>query len=163
MKLFKKFAPVIAAALGVIAIIMIFLPAIVAGKNDYSGLKIVFGYKETVKSLTGESKVELLKFSFMNLLPYLLVLAGAALCVLSFLGKGNKYFAYVAIACFALAAIFFFCVIPFTLLADYLQDAADKLGVNAKEEWKLGAGSVIAAICSILAAACTAAPIFLKD
>ena len=161
MKLFKKFAPVIAAALGVIAVIMIFLPAIVAGKNNYSGLKIVFGYMET--TLSGKLEVDLFKFSFMNLLPYLLVLAGAALCVLSFLGKGNKYFVYAAIACFALAAIFFFCAIPFTLLADYLQDAADKLGVNAKEGWKLGAGSVIAAICSIFSAACTAAPIFLKD
>ena len=162
MKAFKKFAPVIAALLGVVAIVMLFLPAVVAGENSFNGLKAVFGWTKTTKSIVGTIETEMLKFSFMNLLSYILVAVGVVLSVLTFLGKGNKFFALIAAACFIVAAVFFFCTIPFTVVADGWNKLASAIGGNIKEGWKLGAGPIIAAICSILAAGTAVAPALLK-
>ena len=78
--------PVIAAGLGLIALITIFMPAIamkeaVRGAEPINGLKAAFGYSEKF----GNASVKVLNFSFMNFLAYLLVLVGAGLSALTYL------------------------------------------------------------------------------
>lgn len=163
MKAFKKFAPVIAAALGVIAIIMLFVPAVVVGEDtSYNGWQAMFGYTKTTEALGKEIKTEILAFSFMNLLSLILVAAGIVLCVLSFLGKGNKFFAFIAAACFIVAAVFFFLTLAFTMAGSSITLDGNLAQEKVKEGWKLGAGPIIAAILSILAAGSSVAPALLK-
>lgn len=163
MKAFKKFAPVIAAALGVIAIIMLFVPAVVLSEDtSYNGWQAMFGYTETTSLLGKEVKTEVLAFSFMNLLSLILVAAGIVLCVLSFLGKGNKFFALIAAACFIVAAVFFFLTLVFTIAGTGLTLDGTLAQEKVKEGWKIGAGPIIAGILSILAACSTVAPALLK-
>ena len=161
MKELKKYAPLISAALGLIALIMLFLPAIVAGEDVIKGTQAVFGWTEEVNVLVGVKKVEMLEFSFMNLLTYVLVIAGIALAVLAFLQK-KELFAFIAAGCFAVAAVFFFCAIGFTVVAEGWNELAALVNGDIKAEWKLGAGAVIGGICSILAVAAAVAPVVLK-
>ena len=165
-KKIEKFIPLIAAALGVVAIIMFFLPAVtfeVGNKVvNYNGWQAIFGLTETEKTLLGETKIEYLVFSFMNLLTLILVAAGIVLCVLSFLGKGNKFFAFIAIACFIVAAVFFFLTVAFTTAgAAYTLDG-NLAQEKVKEAWKLGAGPIIGGILSILAGLVVSVPVVAK-
>ncbi len=70
-KQISSIVSLISAALGIVALVMIFLPAIGVKDTEttYTGLQIVFGYK-------GTTGVTIFEFSFMNLLTYLLVIAG---------------------------------------------------------------------------------------
>lgn len=163
MKAFKKFAPVIAALLGVVAIVMLFLPAVVLSEDvSYNGWQVMFGYTETNKVFGSEMKTEVLAFSFMNLLSLILVAVGVVLSVLTFLGKGNKFFALIAAACFIVAAVFFFLTLTFATAGKGLTLDGTLAQEKIKEGWKLGAGPIIAAICSILAAGTAVAPALLK-
>ena len=60
----KQIATLVSVLLGVIAVIMIFLPAIGVKDSEttYTGLQIVFGYSE--KTVLGTA--EFFAFSFMN-------------------------------------------------------------------------------------------------
>lgn len=162
MKTFKKYAPMLAAVLGIIAVIMIFLPAVATGDDSFNGIKAVFGWTEKTEFLGSTIETKLLSFSFMNLLTYLLAIAGVVLSVLGIMGKGSKLFTLIATVCFAVAAVFFFCTIAFTVVEEGWSDLASALGGDIKESWKLGVGSIIGGICSILAAGCTIVPTFLK-
>lgn len=131
-------------ALAAIAIVMIFLPAIVAEEMDttYTGLQVVFGYSDKIVG----QEVDVWKFSFMNFLTYAALIAGLVLSVLNLKG-GNKLFGLIATACFVVAAVFFFSTVGFTVPASDYIDSED-----LKEFFTLGAGPIIGAICSILAA-----------
>lgn len=161
MNKIKKFAPLAAAVAAVIALIMIFLPAVVLEfmdqKHTYSGLNVIFGYTEKESAMGITLKVEFFAFSFMNLLTYLLVIAGGVCGVLAFMKSDKPIFAWIAAACLALAGIFFFCSVGFTVLSKDIVD----LGVT-KENFKLGAGAVIGGIVSVLGALCAIAPTVLK-
>lgn len=157
MNKIKKFAPLAAAVAAVIALIMIFLPAIVVEEETYSGLKVIFGYTEKESGMGITLKVEVFAFSFMNLLTYLLVIAGGVCGVLAFMKSDKPIFTWIAAACLALAGIFFFCSVGFTVLSKDLVD----LGAT-KENFKLGAGAIIGGIVSILGALCAIAPTALK-
>lgn len=157
MNKIKKFAPLAAAVAAVIALIMIFLPAIAVEEETYSGLKVIFGYTEKESGMGITLKVEVFAFSFMNLLTYLLVIAGGVCGVLAFMKSDKPIFTWIAAACLALAGIFFFCSVGFTVLSKDLVD----LGAT-KENFKLGAGAVIGGIVSILGALCAIAPTALK-
>lgn len=158
MNKIKKFAPLAAAVAAVIALIMIFLPAIVVEEETYSGLKVIFGYSEKAPGMGGITlEIEVFAFSFMNLLTYLLVIAGGVCGVLAFMKSDKPIFTWIAAACLALAGIFFFCSVGFTVLSKDLVD----LGAT-KENFKLGAGAVIGGIVSILGALCAIAPTALK-
>ncbi len=149
MKALKKYAPLAAIVAAAIAVICIFLPAIsyevLGEKETWSGLKIAFGDKTW-------------KFSILNLLPYLLVIAAG---VLTYLGKkGNKdLFELIAIVCFVVAAILFFLS-----LAVAVPDAKmTKEEIKAvKKLFDLGIGSIIAAIVSLLGAGAVAIDRFVK-
>ena len=136
MKKILKYLPFLPAVFGVLALIMIFLPAIkIAGADKtYNGLTTVFG-----------SEKDGFAFSFMNLLTYLLVIAAIACNVIGVLKK-KQIFSYVVVACFLLATIFFFCTVNFVSFIDSLSSMADVL----KEMIDLGVGSILAAIFCIL-------------
>jgi len=83
----------LAAILGVVAIIMLFVPAI-GWKNldgTFKGMDVVFGCKGK------GTEISTLNFSFMNLLTYILVLAGTVLSLLNVLvKKPSKLFSLIA-------------------------------------------------------------------
>jgi hypothetical protein len=143
----KKFAPLGAVALGIIALIMVFLPSIAPkigeAEETINGFKTAFGDDDNG-----------LKFSIMNCLTWALLIGGIACAVLSYMQPDNQLFGYIAIAALFVAGIFFFCALGFTQF-DVPKEYVDKV----KEYLELGSGSIIAGICSILAAICAAAPV----
>ena len=89
--------PVVAALLAVVAICMMFVPAVVRASSlsdklniTYTGAQVTFGYKEA------NTGIEIFAFSFMNFLPYLLLVAGIVFSVLSVLGKLGKIAPFVS-------------------------------------------------------------------
>lgn len=156
----------VSAVLGLVALLLIFAPAIGVKDQDatYTGLQAAFGYTE--KGKIGE--LQLFKFSFMNLLPYLLVLVGIVFSVLAVLGKLGKIAPIVGAVCYLVAGIFFFCALAFCVLGDDINSLlglgsllAGKDG-NAKDFLTLGAGAIVSGVLSILAALVSAATLVLK-
>lgn len=153
MKDLKKYLTWAGYAFGVIAFIMIFCPVVKTNDLEIlgcpetcNGLDVIFGMK--ARNYLGQ-EWELFEFSFMNLLTYVLVLVGAA-C--TFRNKNDSVkLRYISIACFAVAAIFFFCTVSFCVMESEL-----------KEELSLGFGAVIGGISSLLAAGCLAYPIVME-
>ena len=144
MKKVIKFLPLIAAVLGLVAVIALFLPAIVLESGDkFPGFTTAFGYKKD----TPMGKVPMLGFSFMNLLTYILVIVGIVCAVLTYLNKGGKYVAWIGAICLLIAGIFFFCVQSFATV-EY---------EPLKTVWSLGFGAILAGISSILGACSLAA------
>lgn len=138
MKKLVKTLPIIAAVLGLIAIISLFLPAIVVGDNEFLGFTTAFGYEK--------KGVEYLSFSFMNLLTYLLTIGGTVCAVLAYWKKQNKLFAWISASCLLIAGIFFFLMISFAS-----PTAMWKLLGGFENLAKLGYGAILAGVCSILA------------
>lgn len=148
-----------AALLGIVSVFLMFAPGLTysvdtgLGKmvSTFSGVQITFGYKEVIDvPYVGTVESEAFKFSFMNLLPYLLVIVGLVLAVLSIFFK-CKYIAPVAAVCFLLAGVFFFCAVPFTVLGEE--------GVT-KDAFALGAGTIVSGIFAIISAICCALKTF---
>lgn len=137
MKALKKWFPLISLVAGVLALVCILMACVKSSTGSASGLEVCFGKKE-----------EMLKFSIMNLLPYVLAIAGG---VVAFLGakKGNKIMAYVAIACFAVAAVFFFMATNFVTWDNVIPKEMQK---EMNKALDLGIGSILAAIFSLLGA-----------
>ncbi|MBQ8429314.1 MAG: hypothetical protein IJX30_04395 [Clostridia bacterium] len=139
----KKYLPLGAAAFGVIALIMVFLPSVKLEfwgvEETWNGFQTAFGHKEDGQTV--------FKFSFMNCVTWALLIGGIACAVLSYMNANNKLFGYIAIVALFVAGIFFFCTVGFLNVEQEAKDMLD-----------LGAGAIIAGICSILAAICAAAP-----
>lgn len=147
-----KILYLVAAVLGVVAVVMLFVDNVKVPDTDlgilgtvegtgYTGLQVAFG--------SSEKDVEVLAFSFMALLPYLLVIGGVVLSALgAFAKKGSKILDYVSIALYVVAGVLFFIMPNFMVFADTL------LGVAAsKLEYVLTTGAVVAAVCSLLSGA----------
>lgn len=141
----------VAVVLGVVAVAMIFVASVktpdvevlnkVVEGESVTGLQVAFGYSE--------NDVANLSFSFMALLPFVLALAGTVLTALNAFGKkGSKIFDFVSIGAFVVAGVLFFLMPSFMVFAETLAGA-----VLEAFEWKLAIGSIIAAVCSILAGA----------
>ena len=133
----KKYLPFLPAAIGVLALIMIFLPAISVSGADttYNGFTAIFG---------GEN---IFAFSFMNMLTYMFVI-GAIVCNILYVLKKKQLFSYIGVGCFFLASIFFFCTVEFIVIPDYFDGVKDiyKSGFN------LGTGAILAAVLCIIGA-----------
>lgn len=142
-------ATFVAAVLGVIAVISLFLPAIAIKDADttYSGLQVVFGYTKKTELFGSTVSTEILKFSFMNLLTFILAIVGVVFTVLGYLGKGSKFATLIATAAYLVAGIFFLLTISFTIPA-----VDENLVEKTKEFYSLGAGAIIGAVCSFLSA-----------
>ncbi|MBO5714523.1 MAG: hypothetical protein J6R83_03760 [Clostridia bacterium] len=143
-----SYLPLLSAVLGVVSVIMIFLGAVnysaVKGVTDlenvtsFTGLQVSLGYSE------GELvSLKVLEFSIMNLLAYALALGGVILSVFSYLGKGNKFFAFISAGAFIVSAVFFFLAPTFVVLP--------KITLLVKENFSLALGSIIGLITSALA------------
>jgi hypothetical protein len=132
----------IAAGLGLVAIIALCLNCVtyslevmgVEVSESWSGWTVIFGSKE-----------DGFKFSFMNLVTLLLILAGAACAVLANL-KPNKLFNYVAAACLVLAGVLFFLMVAFTQLEGVSGNEASQI---KDKFFGLGFGAILGAIVSI--------------
>ena len=146
----------IAIVAGVVAVAMIAMPSLkietalssLTGPTTHSGLKVVFGSKV--------EDYEYMSFSFMNLLPYILVVAGVIILALKVLGKMGGLANILAVAAFVAAGVLFLFVNKFVVLSD-VYELALKLA-----EVKIGMGALISAICSFVAGACALLPIFVK-
>lgn len=140
----------VAAVLGIVALVMMFVETVkvpdtdlgILGKVEYegySGLKVAFGHKE--------NDVAILKFSFMALLPYLLVVAGIVLTVLNMVGKkSNKILDFVSAIALVVAGVLFFIMPSFMVFADNLIAK-----VVAEADFKIVTGAIVSAISSIAA------------
>ena len=139
--------------LGVLAIVML-CAAGISPKSDYKALgaesysmaKITFGYKMD----TPIGAMTIFKFSFPNLLTYILIVAGLVCGVLALLGKGGKIVSYVSAGLLLVAGVLYFC--------------AGKLlnTENSSDAYTIGIGSILGGIFSILAAVSVLVPTFLK-
>ncbi|MBO5223796.1 MAG: hypothetical protein J6C23_04720 [Clostridia bacterium] len=162
----RKYFDIIAAVLGVVAIIMMFIPAVVykAGteaEKVYTGLQVIFGYSETTKAGMISVTTNHFAFSFMNLLTYVLFLGGVVVLVLNMLGKSGKFGSFIALACFVVATVFAFCTVAFSV------PGVNEILGNAVNAWKvedltLSAGPIVAAIMGILASVVCAGKILFK-
>lgn len=147
----------VAALLGIVTIVMLAAPGI-----TYTADLVVTKTTTTfsMAQLTFGNKDGGFAFSFMNFLPFLLVLAGIALCVITAL-KGNKFTAFIAAVCFLAAGILFFCCKQLVVfdtgdLSGEAKDAAIEVLKAGIKEFKLGVGAILAGILSILAAIASA-------
>lgn len=153
----------LAAVLGVVAVCMIFVTAFVVkdsgtGAMDatYTGLQTVFGY--------ASDDVEYLLFSFMNLLPYVLVLAGVVLTALKFFGiVKSSLMDWVSAGLFVAGGVLFFFTANFTVLTeDYTNLIKVANVIKTYVTTGLGAGPIVAGICSILSGATVAVKNLMK-
>ena len=149
--------------LGLVAVVMMFLPAIGIKETDktYTGLQIAFGYKTQIPIL-GEAVV--FNFSFMNLLTYILALAGTVVAVLGLVGKNfaGSLFRFIAAGCFIVSAVFFFLSLNFCLPNDSATQIITFIGGNIKESGTLAAGSIIGGVAAGLAGICELGAVFAK-
>ncbi len=145
MYLLKKNLPLIAMAFALLALFCgLTMPAIeIKGVVGYTGDQISFG-----KLLYDNDRYAYFNFSFMNTLTYLFVIGGTVAVLLGVI-SGNRLFSLAAAGAFGLATILFFCALAFTEFPSS----------GMKSAFDLGKGSIFAAICAGLAAACAAAPV----
>lgn len=145
----------------VAAICMIFLTAIVykvseeADPTNYTGLQVIFGFTETQVSIGNmKYETEWFKFSFMNLLPYILIAAGLVLTLLKILGGSrSKLLSIICAACFVAGGILAFFTVNFAIVgSEQLTD----LPLLDKEYMSLGIGSVLCGVFAIIAGAAKA-------
>lgn len=147
-----KLLSLIAAVLGIVAFVMMFVDTIKVPDTDlgalgtvegegYSGLKVAFGYKE--------DSVAIFKFSIMGLLPYLLTLTAVVLTLVNtFAKKNNKIFDFVSLVAFVVAGVMFFFMPNFVVCADTI------IGKIAAEiDYKLAVGAIVSAISAIISGA----------
>lgn len=153
-KSLSKYACYAGIAYAVVAICMIFLAAVSYKVGNevttYSGLQVVFGYKATETVLGSKVSVEILDFSFMNLLPYILLIVGLVLAVMNLLGKGNKLMTIIACACFVIAGILLLLTV--SLCVPHVNEVlGNNVPVLDKEKMSLGIGAILGGIFAILA------------
>lgn len=150
----------VAAVLGLVAVVMLFLPAIGIKDTDttYTGLQITFGYKESLLGF----EYTVFDFSFMNLLTYILAVVGIVFSVLSAMGKGSKFAAFIAAAAFAISGVFFFLSVSYTLPNEDASKIISFVGGDIKDALTLAYGAIIGGVASLLAAVCNLGKIVLK-
>ncbi len=150
----------VAAVLGLVAVVMLFLPAIGIKDTDttYTGLQITFGYKESLLGF----EYTVFDFSFMNLLTYILAVVGIVFSVLSAMGKGSKFAAFIAAAAFAVSGVFFFLSVSYTLPNEDASKIISFVGGDIKDALTLAYGAIIGGVASLLAAVCNLGKIVLK-
>lgn len=150
----------VAAVLGLAAVAMLFLPAIGIKDTDttYTGLQITFGYKDSLLGF----EYTVFDFSFMNLLTYILAVVGIVFSVLSAMGKGSKFAAFIAVAAFAVSGVFFFLSVSYTLPNEDASKIISFVGGDIKDALTLAYGAIIGGVASLLAAVCNLGKIVLK-
>ena len=129
----------------IVAIAMIAVNAITGNLlgSQAKGYEVVFGN-------------DFLNFSFMNLLTYLLVVAGLVLLVLKLaMPKQAKLLNLVAVLVLIIAGVFFFLTNQFTIFASSYVDAG--------KAYSLSAGPIVSGIVTLVAAVTACLETFLAD
>ena len=138
----KKWIPGgIALLFGLVAFLMMFLKAVGAEGEGYTGAELAFGKKEM--------GIEVLGFNILIFLGFLLPLVGG---ILSFIIGNGFLMKIITTACFVVGAVFLFCTVSFSSIAvnDLAKDAWE---LAVKEGMiKLQAGPIVAGVFSILGA-----------
>lgn len=139
----------VAVILGIVAIVMMFVPSVGVKDTDttYKGIDVTFGYQGTVPLIN--TKYTVFEFSIMNLISYILVAGGVVFTILGALGRGSKFAGFIAAGAFIVAGVFFFLMPQYTV---FNSEATRYLG-NLNENLKLGAGAIVSAVCSLVAGA----------
>ena len=156
----------VGALLALAAVFMMFLPAASIKDTDttFTGIQMTFGYSKDA----GLGTLELFGFSFMNFLPYILVLAGIAFSVLTVLGKLGKIAPLLSAVCYLGAGILFLlavvCCVPNADLEKLVNVGGSIFGekVSVRDCLALGVGAILAGVLSILASLCSAAALVIK-
>ena len=133
-----------AALLALVAVIMIFvvnlkivgsLTEVVYYENN--GLNAIFGFKD--------GNIEVYSFSFMNLLTYLLLVAGLVLVVLKMFNVvKSKIVDFVAMCLFVVSGIFFFLMPSFAVCPYLTAYGATTI--------QLGIGAILAGVFALVSA-----------
>ncbi len=137
----------IAVLLGIVAIVMMFVPSVGVKDSDttYKGMEVTFGYQRTVSLV----KYTVFEFSIMNLISYILVAGGVVFTILGALGRGSKFAGFIAAGAFVVAGVFFFLMPQYTVI----NSEATRYFGNLNDNLTLGAGAIVSAVCSLLAGA----------
>ncbi len=139
IKKYLKYSDLAVAALALISVIMLFVPAISYGDTSINGFQAIFGYSENIAS---SLKLHLFDFSFMNFVTFLLTLAVIGCSVFAYVKK-CELCSLISAALSLLGAVFFLLMNVF---------AARSEGIISKNmETSLSAGPIIAAILLFLA------------
>ena len=160
-----KYTVFASVLLGIVAVVMMFLPAIAIkdSETSYTGLQLAFGYSKTVEGW-GDSIITTAYagFSFMNLLTYILAIVGIVFTVLGAMGKGGKFATFISAVAFIASGVFFFLQGSFCVPLEGMEGLVGLLGGNIKDYFVIGAGAIIGGITSILAGICALAKIVLS-
>lgn len=114
-----------------------------AEHTKFNGMQIVFGYSETyAEGSILESTLNILNFSFVALIPLILVVAGIVLNI-----PKSKLLSLIGVVCFVAAAVMLIFVPNYVSIA-----GSDSLGAADYYQPAVGAylGMVCSAICAIL-------------
>lgn len=154
-----------AVLLGIVAIAMIFVPTIGIKDSDttYNGLRIAFGYSESSTILGSTITTTYFKFSFMNLLTYILALAGTVVAVMGLINNefASGLFRIIAAACFVISGVFFFMAVNFCIPNEEgLLSIILLAGGNIKDYLVLTVGAYIGGITAIIAGVCELLSVF---
>ena len=148
-----KFVDFASILLGLVAIFMIFVVAITnlegGAVASFTGWDVVFGYSVTSTVLGSQITTTYLDFSFMNLIPYILLIVGVVLLVLNCIGKRIKFLYFICAGCFIAAAVLFFLTISMTVVHMAMIGPVSSPMIDLSNA-SLGVGPIISAICSIL-------------
>ena len=156
----SKYTSLLAILLAIASACMIFCTAIVYKVSDsanpvnFTGMQVTFGYTaNALEGITSSIKADInyFAFSFMNLLPYILLLVGIVFAVLKVVGGKNnsKMISFAAAACFIAGGVLMFCVVPFSVLGtnEILGKAIPTLN---KQYMSLGIGAIVGGVLGIL-------------
>ena len=154
------------AIVGLVAVIMIFLPQIVAASENsdtaYNGIAIAFG--KQISKIGTENNYILTKvdFSFLNLLCYLLVVVGLLLTVLQICGIcKSKLVTFISAIAFIAGGVLFFFALNFSSISTITVTSIGKTNPVVKKfadfnsenatAWKLGTGAIVGGTMALLA------------
>lgn len=159
----SKYTSLLAILLAIASACMIFCTSIVYKVSDkvdpvnFTGMQVTFGY--TANALEGitttiKADINYFAFSFLNLLPYILLLAGIVFAVLKVVGgkSNSKMFSFVAAVCLIAGGVLLFCVVPFSVVGtnEILGKAIPTLD---KQYMSLGIGAIVGGVLGILGGA----------
>ena len=155
----SKYTSLLAILLAIASACMIFCTAIVYKVSDsanpvnFTGMQVTFGYTaNALEGITSSIKADInyFAFSFMNLLPYILLLVGIVFAVLKVVGGKNnsKMFSFVAAACFIAGGVLMFCVVPFSVLGT--NELVQTFSVLKKQYMSLCLGAIVGGVLGIL-------------